>query len=145
MVPLESNFNGIQHIGIPVMDMEESKAFYVRLGFEPAMSKSFVYDGDAGRCCMMKRGHTLVELYQMPPRELEAIRRRGNGHIDHIAFAVNDIDKAYVELKCDGFTIEENAPVFIKFWKDGCKYFNLIGPCGERLEFNQIMTNGETL
>ena len=24
-------------------------------------------------------------------------------------------------------------------WKNGCKYFNVLGPDGERLEFNQIL------
>ena len=145
MAVLESNFNGIQHIGIPVTSMEQSKAFYVRLGFELVMSRAFAHNGDTGQCCMMKRDHTLIELYQMPLQELEAIRRRNNGHIDHIAFAVEDVDRAYTELRGAGFTIEEEAPLCANFWKNGCRYFNVIGPCGERLEFNQIVANGEKL
>lgn len=38
-----------------------------------------------------------------------------------------------------GYKILESAPVFLQFWKNGCKYFNIIGPDGERLEFNQVL------
>jgi lactoylglutathione lyase len=33
----------------------------------------------------------------------------------------------------------EDKPVFLPFWKKGCKYFNILDPDGERLEFNQIL------
>lgn len=59
----------------------------------------------------MKLNEMIIELYQMPEKELLEIRNRSNGHIDHIAFDVDDIEE----------------------------YFNLAGPDGERLEFNQIL------
>jgi len=34
----ESNFNGIQHAGVPVTDLERAEAFYRRPEFEPVMS-----------------------------------------------------------------------------------------------------------
>ncbi len=34
---LESNFNGIQHLGIPVTDMARSKAFYARLKLDAGL------------------------------------------------------------------------------------------------------------
>jgi lactoylglutathione lyase len=52
---------------------------------------------------------------------------------------MDDIDQAYRELKDGGFRLIEKAPVFLPFWKNGCKYFNITGPDGERLEFNQIL------
>ena len=75
----------------------------------------------------------------MPETELAEIRGRSNGHIDHIAFDVDDIDQTYSELKQAGFNILEPEPVFLAFWYKGCKYFNITGPDGERLEFNQIL------
>jgi lactoylglutathione lyase len=88
---------------------------------------------------MMQSGDVIIEIYQMPELELDEIRRRQNGHVDHIAFDVDDIDAVFSELKSKHFTIVEEAPVFLPFWKHGCKYFNMIGPDGERLEFNQIL------
>lgn len=52
---------------------------------------------------------------------------------------MDDIDKAFRELKGNSFNILEETPVFFSFWKNGCKYFNITGPDGERLEFNQIL------
>jgi len=144
MTLLKANFNGIQHIGIPVTDLACSKAFYARLGFEPVMEKSFIHNADTGHCCIMKRDHTLVELYLMPPAELAEIRVRGNGHIDHIAFDVTDVDQAYAEFKKAGFTMVEKSPVFLDFWQKGCRFFNVIGPDGERLEFTHVLTDDES-
>ena len=71
--------------------------------------------------------------------ELVAIQERKDGHIDHVAFDVADIDVAFAWLKNTGFNVLEEQPLFLPFWKNGCKYFNITGPDGERLEFNQIL------
>ncbi|WP_462222594.1 VOC family protein [Ferruginibacter sp.] len=131
--------NHIQHIGIPVTDLARSEGFYERLGFKNVMAATFNFNGDKGNVAMMKYNEMIIELYQMPAAELQEIRGRKNGHIDHIAFDVDDIDKAFTELKNLSFNIIEEAPILLSFWKNGCKYFNITGPDGERLEFNQIL------
>ncbi len=131
--------NHIQHIGVPVSDIKVSEAFYERLGFKNVMATTFEYNGGKGNVAMMKQNEMIIELYQMPENELQEIRQRKNGHIDHIAFDVDDIDKTFSELKQNNFTVLEEKPVFLSFWKNGCKYFNITGPDGERLEFNQIL------
>ena len=131
--------NHIQHIGIPVTDLTRSEAFYKHLGFKNVMAATFSFNGDNGNVAMMKYNEMIIELYQMPPAELQEIHNRRNGHIDHIAFDVDDIDTAFNELKKLSFNIIEEVPVFLSFRKNGCKYFNIIGPDGERLEFNQIL------
>jgi lactoylglutathione lyase len=136
---LDSNFNNIQHIGIPVTDLENSTCFYKKLGFTIVMSKTFPYKGKSGHATMMKRSQSIIELYQFPENELNEIRRLKDGHINHIAFDVSDINKAFHELKDAGFDIVEENPVFLDFWQKGCKYFHVLGPEGERLEFNQIL------
>ena len=73
---LDSNFNGIQHIGIPVTDIQRSKAFYHRLGFEDVMSDTFTHNDETGHASMMKRDRTILEIYQMPDKELQEIRKR---------------------------------------------------------------------
>jgi catechol 2,3-dioxygenase-like lactoylglutathione lyase family enzyme len=131
--------NSLQHIGIPVTDIIVSEAFYVRLGFNKVMQKPFDMDGKTGTCIMMKQGTILIELYQMPEHRLQEIRKRADGHIDHIAFDVEDIDSTFTALKEAQFHILEEEPVFLHFWDKGCRYFNILGPDGERLEFNQIL------
>jgi catechol 2,3-dioxygenase-like lactoylglutathione lyase family enzyme len=133
-------FNHIQHIGIPVTDMKVSEAFYEKLGFKNVMPSTFEFNGEKGGIvAMMKRGDMIMELYQMPQKELLKIRKRKDGHIDHVAFDVDDIEIAFNTLKNAGFNIFENEPVYLAFWDKGCKYFNIAGPDGERLEFNQIL------
>ena len=133
------NINHIQHIGIPVTDIKVAEDFYEKLGFKNVMASTFDYNGAKGLVAMMKLNDMVIELYQMPATELVEIRNRKNGHIDHIAFDVDDIDEAFSALKNASFSILEKEPVFLSFWKDGCKYFNITGPDGERLEFNQIL------
>lgn len=129
----------IQHIGIPVTDISRSEAFYRGLGFDNVMQAPFEHNGQAGTCIMMKRNQVVIELYRLPDPELAAIRNRKDGHIDHIAFDVPDIEEAFNMLKAGGYHIFEEAPVFLHFWKNGCRYFNISGPDGERLEFNQVL------
>jgi catechol 2,3-dioxygenase-like lactoylglutathione lyase family enzyme len=131
--------NALQHIGIPVTDVANSQLFYERLGFASVMKAGFGTEEQRGICVMMKRGNMVIELYQLPDAELAAIRARANGHIDHVAFDVSDIDATYGIIKEAGFNIIEPEPVFLQFWERGCKYFNITGPDGERLEFNQVL------
>jgi catechol 2,3-dioxygenase-like lactoylglutathione lyase family enzyme len=131
--------NHIQHIGIPVTDIKVSENFYGRLGFVNVMDSSFEYKGGRGVVAMMKRGGMIIELYQLPDSELLEIKSRKDGHVDHIAFDVDDIGQAFMELKDAGFDIIEEDPVFLPFWKNGCRYINVHGPDGERLEFNQVL------
>ena len=59
--------------------------------------------------------------------------------MDHIAFVVDDIDETFTMRKNERFTIPEDQPVFLNFWERGSKYFYIIGPDGERLEFCQVL------
>jgi hypothetical protein len=42
-------------------------------------------------------------------------------------------------LKKAGFEILEATPTFLQFWKNGTRFFNVKGPSGEIIEFNQIL------
>lgn len=129
----------IQHVGIPVLNPGESLAFYKQLGFEPVMQSPFSQaDGD-GMCWMVRKGDITLELYQLPPCELEDVARRQHGHIDHIAFDVDDIDAVFAELREKGFNIEEPKPRALPYWEKGCRFVNVTGPVGERLEFCEII------
>ena len=129
----------IQHIGIPAHDLEISIPFYERLGFETVMESRFEFDGGYGTCVMMKNHEVIVELYQMPEKQLAEIKQRKNGHVDHFAIDVSDVDLAFDTLKKAGFEMLESTPTFLPFWKNGTRFFNVKGPSGETIEFNQIL------
>ena len=137
--PVAITINHLQHVGIPVTNITVSAAFYSRLGFSNVMQSGFELQGETGTCIMMKNNSVIIELYQLPDAHLTEISNRKNGHIDHVAFDVDDIDACYERLKNASFQIIEPAPVFLSFWDKGCRYFNITGPDGERLEFNQVI------
>jgi len=137
---LSTIIKSLQHVGIPVADIAVSEVFYSRFGFKNVMQSTFTIEGETGTCIMMKHKGVIIELYQMPEKQLQEIKTRKNGHIDHIAFDVDDIDITFSLLKDASFSILEEQPVHLStFWNNGCKYFNVVGPDGERLEFNQIL------
>jgi lactoylglutathione lyase len=136
---LQDNFRGLQHLGIPVTNLETTVEFYTRLGFNRKHS-AYVDEKD-GRVLVafMEQGGVLIEFYQVTEMERDEIRQRRDGHIDHIAFDVADVEKAFRELKEANFEMIQEKPVFLNFWDKGCKYFAVRGPDGEKLEFNQIL------
>jgi catechol 2,3-dioxygenase-like lactoylglutathione lyase family enzyme len=137
--PVAIAINHLHHAGIPVTDIAVSEAFYTLLGFKNIMQSNFMMEGETGTCIMMENNTAIIELYQLPGKKLDEIRKRKDGHIDHIAFDVDDIDTTFALLKAASFNVLEEAPVYLSFWKKGCRYFNITGPDGERLEFNQVI------
>jgi catechol 2,3-dioxygenase-like lactoylglutathione lyase family enzyme len=139
-VLLKGNLRGLQHIGLPVTNLERSKDFYAQLGFEEAMRTDLPRASDAVQVAMMEHEGLTVELYQLEQKERQAIAKRTDGHIDHIALDVMDIEQAYIEIRAAGLEIlEDDAPVFLPFWEHGVKFFTIRGPDGEKVEFNQIL------
>jgi lactoylglutathione lyase len=136
---LRDNFKGLQHLGIPVTDLEQSVHFYTRLGFNRIHSAHVDEIGGRVLVVFVEQNGVIIELYQVTEQEREEISTRTDGHIDHIAFDVADVEKAFRELKQAGFEMVEEEPVFLNFWDNGCKYFAIRGPDGEKLEFNQIL------
>jgi catechol 2,3-dioxygenase-like lactoylglutathione lyase family enzyme len=136
---LKDNFKGLQHLGIPVTDLDISVDFYSRLGFTRVLAAEVEkpLENDRIRVAMMEQKGVIMELYQVTRREIQEIKARKDGHVDHIAFDVADVEAAFRELKAAGFTMVEEEPEFLDFWERGCRYFAVRGPDGEKLEFNQ--------
>ncbi|MGZ9222645.1 MAG: VOC family protein [Anaerolineales bacterium] len=137
---LKGNLQGLQHIGIPVTDLDRSKAFYTQLGFVEVMRTDLPGASEAIRVAMMRHEELTLELYQLDQEERQAISKRTDGHIDHLALDVRDIEQAFVEIRAAGLEVlEDAAPVYLPFWERGVKYFTIRGPDGEKIEFNQIL------
>ncbi|MDR2739364.1 MAG: VOC family protein [Treponema sp.] len=120
--------NGIQHIGLPTNDMDATVAFYKKLGFELAHEK--VLDC---RVCFLKLQNLVIEAYENKQAVLKP------GAIDHIAIDCTNIEAAFEEakkldMKFAGDTIES-----LPFWKNGIKFFKIIGPNAELIEYCQIL------
>jgi catechol 2,3-dioxygenase-like lactoylglutathione lyase family enzyme len=138
---LKGNFKGLQHLGIPVTDILVSVDFYSKLGFTSVMSSKVdvAEEHDEILVAMIENHGVIIELYQVTKKQREALMQRSDGHVDHIAFDVADAGKAFDELKAAGLKIIDDKLNFLNFWKNGCKYFTILGPDNEKLEFNQIL------
>lgn len=126
---LKEQINGLQHIGVPTKNMEETIAFYGKLGFEIALET--VNDGD--RVVFLKFGSLVIETYESKDATMKS------GAIDHIALDVKDIEKIYELINQEGLNSTQDTIHFLPFWENGVKFFTIEGPNKEKVEFSQYL------
>lgn len=137
---LKDNLFDSQHLAIFVTDADRSQKFYEQFGFKEILNESFDMDDGTVRLRFLKFNNLTLELVELPGEAKKEVASRGDGHIDHVALNVKDVDKAYEELTAAGFeALEEDAPVFLPLWENGTKYFTVRGPDGEKVEFSEII------
>lgn len=139
---LEGNFQGVQHVGIPVVDIDKTQKWYRDiLGFKLVHHYAVPVEGGEVKLAFLELVNLQVELYQLGGEALEEIKTRGNGHIDHFAIDVLDVKKAMNDALAAGAMLDkdtQDGPVPNPSWPpDGCKYVFLKLPNGEKVEFNQ--------
>ncbi len=132
---IKEHVTGFQHLGLPVTNMEQSLAFYERLGFKVIMSTTLPAAAEPVQVRMLALGDFVLELYQLAGAERAEIAARADGHVDHFALDVDQIEPAFAAVHAAGLETVEDAPVFLPFWEKGIRYFVVRGPDGERVEF----------
>ena len=118
---------GLQYIGIPTNDIEKTIAFYTALGFESVyqtMNKD-------EKVAFLRLGDLTLETYQ----NFKAVHRAGA--VDHVAINVTDADAARRIAERLNLTVIEEGQ--LPFWENGVKYFTILGPNNEKIEFNQYL------
>lgn len=125
------NVTGIQHLGLPTNDLEATIAFYEGLGFEVAHRA--VDPGADVPVAFLRYKNVTIETYENKQAAME------NGAWNHMALDVADIEAAYEQAKEDGLTIIEDEIQFLPFWENGVKFFNVVGPNKEVVEFSQVL------
>lgn len=122
---------GIQHIGIPTNNLDETIAFYKKLGFETALE---TVNEEAGeRVAFLKLKTLVIETYENKSAVLKA------GAIDHVAINVFDIEKTYDYIKNLDLNTTNDEIHFLPFWDNGVKFFTIEGPNREKIEFSQYL------
>lgn len=119
--------SGIQHIGIPTVDMDQTCRFYEALGFQRAFET--VIRGSQ-RVVFLRFANVIVEAY-------EASEPNRTGAIDHIAIDCQDIEGAYAFAKAQGYRIVSQGIEALDFWENGVRFFIMEGPNNERIEIDQ--------
>ena len=127
MADLKKYSDGVQHLGIPVSDIDRTIEFYTSLGFEPVLLTENKAADE--RVAFLKLGNLIVEAYGNRETEKRA------GAIDHVALDVKNIDELYEEIRKEGHRIVEEKVMSLPFWENGVKFFTILGPDNEKIEF----------
>ena len=121
---------GLDHIGIPTTDMDKTKKFYTDLGFKLAFE---TVNGGLPVCFLEKDG-LMIETYVVEGKSAMV-----NGAVDHFAISCTDIEKCFAEAKKLPYPMLKDESTFLPFWEHGVKFFHLIGPNGEAVEFLEVL------
>ena len=101
----------IEHIGIAVKDLQESNAMYAKL-LGTAHYKIEEVESEGVRTSFFQAGDAKIELLESTTEDgpiAKFIERRGAG-IHHIAFEVEDIERAMEEARTNGFQLINEQP-----------------------------------
>jgi len=127
---MKNLITGLQHLGLPTKDYDATLKFYEGLGFEVIYSTI----NGSDKVAFLKIGDFVIETYEMA--ETAGI----NGAIDHIALNVTDIESAFEKIKAGGYEMLDTEINYLPFFEKGVRYFTIIGPNAEKVEFNQILS-----
>lgn len=129
MNEFKKHVTGIQHLGLPTKDMDATLAFYQKIGFEIALDTKNGND----RVVFLKQKNLVIETYES--EEAAGI----HGAIDHVCIDVDDIEAVYQLAQEAQLELLDDGIQFLPFWENGVKFFNVLGPNHEKVEFGQIL------
>ena len=126
---LKEELNGIQHIGIPTNDIEETIRFYETLGFEAAFRTVNTQANE--KVAFLKLSSLVIETYENKAAKMQA------GAIDHVAIDVKNIEAVYECINEAGLNTTNDTIHYLPFWENGVRFFTIEGPNKEKVEFSQ--------
>ena len=122
---IKDYYTGIQHIGIPTNNMKETITFYEQLGFHVAL----LTNNQEETVAFLQMHNLMIETYENNAAAMQA------GAIDHIAVDVKDIDSLFELMKAKNFHVLDSQVNKLPFWENGVKFFTVLGPNKEKIEF----------
>lgn len=127
MNSISSYITGLQHLGIPTLDIQKSISFYQSLGFKIIGSETNPANNQP--VAFLQFNNLVMELYG-------ADETAGTtGSIDHIALDVKNIEELVKIVKTQNYICITDNIESLPFWENGIKYFIIEGPSKERIEF----------
>lgn len=125
MTDAKSMIQGQAHLGLPTRDVEKTIQFYSRLGFE------IDWQGRPDQSVFLKNGDCVIETYAAEHTA------DADGSWDHVALSAPDIEAAYEYVRSLGFEALEGKICELPFYEHGVRYFTIMGPNHEKVEFSQ--------
>ena len=120
------------HLGLASNDVEATVKWYMDvLGFELIGD----FKDPAGNPVKFIKNQDIT--YEIFPGNLT---EETAGKIDHYSFASDDIEADYKFCVDQGYDISTNGIEEIPtFWEKGVRYFKIVSPTGEQMEFCQVL------
>ena len=130
--------NGLLHIGLPVVSVSDAVQWFSdNMGFTLAYETDYLDHGVPEKVAFIQKDDVMYELYEYMADPKRASVLNSGRKIDHIAFRVDDVDKAYEEAQ--RLNLKVIKPLTdLPFWKNGCRFFTVSTPNGDFVEFMQI-------
>lgn len=117
---------GVQHLGIPVVNVDRAAAFYVEKLDMELIQRKVAVDAAGGylEVAFVKKNDLVLELYKPSGSEAE-IEARGDGVLDHYAFDAPDLENCRDKALDRGMQYHAST-------KDGIVWYEHVGPKGVR-------------
>lgn len=122
---LTDYITGIQHIGIPTNDIQATKDFYHSLGFTTELET----DNNGEKVAFLRLKSLVIETYQNGQAAMQP------GAINHLAIDVKNIDEVFSLVKSLDVEMVDKSVNSLPFWENGVRFFTIVGPNRERVEF----------
>lgn len=116
---------GVQHIGIPTNNIEETINFYLTLGFSLALRTK----NSDEEVAFLQLHNLIIETYQNHQATMTF------GAIDHIAIDVKNIDELFKVVQRAQLKMLDTEVHGLPFWENGVNFFTIEGPNREKIEF----------
>lgn len=98
--------NSIDHIAIICSDYQRSKDFYVNILGLKIIREIEHPERKSWKCDLAVNGRYQIELFSFPNPPPRSTKPEACG-LRHLAFEVNNLDEAIIELKSKGISTEE--------------------------------------
>ena len=129
----------LQHVGIIVSDAQASAKWYTDYaGFRK--KAEFMASGSKVIFVYHDSSEMMLELIERPPGSDQSIQaNEGEAWIDHLAFAVRDVENEFEKAKNEHLEIIEGICDVPDFWDHGFRYFLLRSATGEKIEYCKVL------
>ncbi len=128
---ISEHYSGLGHIAIYTTDLEESLAFYEKLGGSKRQTAVLHTPAGEKKLMLVELAGFVLELIEPPAGELVPA---GEGAIPHIAIYVDDVDAAAAEIRAAGIHTFMTPEKVVLDAFGGLDNWFFTGPSGEQIE-----------
>lgn len=132
---MNEHYRGLGHVAVYTRDMEESIAFYEKLGGSVRGRGGVPTPEGEKKLALVSYGGITLELIQSP-----GAMPMGEGNVPHFAILVDDLDAAAAAVRAAGVdTFLTPSKKVLPELFGGLQNWFFTGPSGEQIELLQML------